>query len=79
VYLEPGPSTIVTWTIDPGQSGGGLDGAETGRWGHDRGKHLKVFEKAQFKVDSAQRARPGVGEDEASVGVSGLERAEVRT
>jgi len=49
------------------------------RWGHDRGKHLKVFEKAHFKVDSAQRARPGVGEDEASVGVSGLERAEVRT
>jgi len=33
------------------------------RWGHDRGKHLKVFEKAHFKVDSAQRARPGVGED----------------
>ncbi len=50
-----------------------------GRWGDDRGKDLKVFEKAHFKVDSAQRARPGVGEDEASVGVSGLEWAEDRS
>ena len=45
-------------------------------WGDDCGKHLKVFEKAHFEVDSVQRARPGVGEDEASVGVSGLEGAE---